>query len=60
MIASLIEHERWCPAVTLAGLTEPRTEQYVLDRRDENGVKVCDTVATRCVECGVIRYMDLM
>ncbi len=60
MIATLIDHERWCPAVTLTGLTEPRIEQYVMDRRDEHDRKVGAVHCCRCVECGEIRYTELV
>ncbi len=60
MTAALIEHEPWCPAVQLAGLAPVRTEQYVTDRVAENGEKLCTVHCTRCMECGVIHYMDLV
>ncbi len=44
----------------LAGLTQPRTEAYVIDRRNDNGSKVCDMRCTRCLECGGIHYLDLV
>ncbi len=59
MSAALIEHPGWCPAVRLAGLTTPRIETYVVERRDDNGDKVCDVHCTRCLECGEINYLDL-
>ncbi len=58
--AALIEHEDFCPALQLAGLAPVRTEQYVLDRIAENGEKLCTVHCLRCVECGKIRYTDLM
>lgn len=60
MNAALIEHQDWCPAVRLAGLTEVRTEAYVRERRDDNDNKVCDVHCSRCMECGEILYMDLV
>ncbi len=60
MSPARLEHEPWCPAVRLAGLSEPRIEAYVLDRRDDDGNKVADAHCTRCMDCGVIHYMDLV
>ncbi len=60
MSAARLEHEMFCPAVRLAGLTEPRIEAYLIDRLDDSGKKAGAVHCTRCVECGVIRYMDLM
>ncbi len=60
MTAALIEHEDFCPAVRLAGLAEARTEQYVIDRRDEQDRKVGAVHCCRCVECGNIKYTELV